>query len=148
MANSRQRTNHSKMIKTTHKMKLYTLMPNNIVPFYKNELEAYKNNLQKEDLQIAWYHLERAHIIGQKYPYEHTFVHWKMLQFGIKTKSFKEVLGQVPRLLVGGVKSFVGHIPAGNTGGANVPPLKSMEIPNDLQKIISMQNINSTSLNI
>jgi len=28
--------------------------------------------------------LERAHIIGQKYPYTHTFVHWKMLQFGFK----------------------------------------------------------------
>jgi hypothetical protein len=47
-----------------------------------------------------------------------------MLQFGIKIKSTNEVIGQIPRLLIGGVKSFVGHIPVGNTGGANVPPLK------------------------
>jgi len=40
-------------------------------------------------------------------------------------------------LLVGGVKSFVGTIPTGNTGGANVPPLKVMEIPNDLKEIIN-----------
>jgi hypothetical protein len=37
---------------------------------------------------------------------------------------------------VGGVKSFVGEIPVGNTGGANVPPLKRMEIPEELKKII------------
>jgi hypothetical protein len=37
---------------------------------------------------------------------------------------------------VGGVKSFIGEIPVGNTGGANVPPLKSMKIPADLKLII------------
>jgi len=118
-------------------MKVNTKMPANLNPFYQKELLAFKDNLQKNNLQIAWYHLERAHIIGQKYPYEHTFVHWKMLQFGIKIKSTKEVFGQIPRLLVGGVKSFVGNIPVGNTGGANVPPLKPMEIPSDIQEIIS-----------
>jgi len=60
-----------------------------------------------------------------------------MLLFGIKIKDTKEVIGQIPRLLVGGVKSFVGKIPVGNTGGANVPPLKVMEIPNDLKQIIN-----------
>ena len=60
-----------------------------------------------------------------------------MLQFGIKIKSTKEVVGQIPRLLVGGVKSFVGYIPVGNTGGANVPPLKTMEMPKDIQEIIN-----------
>ena len=118
-------------------MKVNTKMPDNLKPFYQNELEAFKNNLQQNNLKVAWYHLERAHIIGQKYPYEHTFVHWKMLQFGFKIKSIKEVLGQIPRLLIGGVKSFVGHIPVGNTGGANVPPLKPMQIPTDIQKIMN-----------
>jgi hypothetical protein len=118
-------------------MKLNTIMPDKLKLFYNNELEAFMDNLQQDNLQIAWYHLERAHIIGQKYPYEHTFVHWKMLQFGFKIKSAKEVLGQIPRLIVGGIKSFVGHIPTGNTGGANVPPLKPMEIPKDLQEIIN-----------
>jgi hypothetical protein len=44
-----------------------------------------------------------------------------MLRFGIKIKDRREIIGQIPRLLVGGVKSFVGKIPVGNTGGANVP---------------------------
>ena len=113
-------------------------MPNKLIPFYQKELEIFKDNLQQDNLQNAWCHLERAHIIAQKYPCEHTSVHWKMLQFGIKIKSSKEVIGQIPRLLVGGVKSFVGHIPVGNTGGANVPPLKTMEIPEDIQEILKL----------
>jgi hypothetical protein len=64
-----------------------------------------------------------------------------MLSFGISIKNTKEVLGQIPRLLLGGVKSFVGKIPAGNTGGANVPPLTPMEIPADLQIIISRHGL-------
>jgi hypothetical protein len=60
-----------------------------------------------------------------------------MLLFGIKIKDIKEIIGQIPRLLVGGIKSFVGKIPVGNTGGANVPPLKTMEIPEELKRIIA-----------
>ena len=59
-----------------------------------------------------------------------------MLKFGIRIKNIKEILGQLPRLLVGGIKSFVGKIPTGNTGGANVPPLRKMEIPEDLKNMM------------
>lgn len=121
-------------------MKMNTVMPSNLIPFYKKELEAFKDNLQQDNLKVAWYHLERAHIIGQKYPYQHTFVHWNMLQFGIKIKSTKEIIGQIPRLLIGGVKSFVGQVPVGNTGGANVPPLKPMEIPIDIKEILELNS--------
>ena len=58
-----------------------------------------------------------------------------MLQFGYKIKSTKEIIGQIPRLIVGGVKSFVGKIPVGNTGGANVPALKPMLIEEDILKM-------------
>ena len=81
--------------------------------------------------------MERAHILGQPYPVAHTAVHWKMLKFGIKIKNGKEIIGQIPRLLAGGVKSFVGKIPVGNTGGANVPPLQPMEIPDELLSTIN-----------
>jgi len=60
-----------------------------------------------------------------------------MLKFGFKIKSGREILGQLPRLIFGGMKSFVGTIPVGNTGGANVPPLKSLPIPEDLNKMLS-----------
>lgn len=117
-------------------MSIHTTMPNALKPFYQRELKEFRKALDKGHLQVSWRHLERAHILSQPYPVEHTVVHWKMFQFGIAQKNWKEVLGQVPRLLVGGVKSFVGHIPVGNTGGANVPPLQPMEIPGDLAEII------------
>ena len=117
-------------------MKLYWKMPEILQRHFAHELEMYRVNYQNADLLSAWRHLERAHIIVQPWPGEHTYVHWMMLKFGFKIKSWKEILGQIPRLLVGGVKSFVGKIPVGNTGGANVPPLRPMEIPPDIQELM------------
>ena len=118
-------------------MQFYTTMPKALKPFYRQELLQAKNELDKKHYQQCWRHLERAHILGQPYPVAHTAVHFKMLKFGIKLKNSKEIIGQIPRLLFGGVKSFVGKIPVGNTGRANVPPLKPMEIPEDLATIIN-----------
>ena len=112
-------------------------MPRGLKIHYLQELENYEREVSKADLRAAWRHLERAHIIGQAFFKQHTQVHWLMLRFGIKIKNRKEILGQLPRLLVGGIKSFVGVIPIGNTGGANVPPLQAMEIREDLKKILN-----------
>ena len=117
-------------------------MPLQLKNFYQTELSAYKEAYDKGRFQQAWRHLERAHILGQPYPFQHSEVHWLMFKFGIRMKDGKEILGQIPRLLAGGVKSFVGVIPVGNTGGANVPPLKPLEILNDLQQIIDSCRIN------
>ncbi|UXP32303.1 DUF3703 domain-containing protein [Reichenbachiella agarivorans] len=116
-------------------MKLNTSMPKSLLPFYERELTQYKQSFQNGALHRAWTHLERAHVIGQKYPYAHSYVHWEMLKFGFKIKSVKEILGQIPRLLVGGIKSFVGKVPVGNTGGSNVPPMKSLPISPEIQEI-------------
>ena len=64
-----------------------------------------------------------------------------MLLFGIYIKNYKEIIGQIPRLLVGGVKSFVGYIPVGNTGGANVPPLKPMAIPDEIMDVFKKAGV-------
>lgn len=117
-------------------------MPKKLRPYYRQELDAYQGCLRKGELQKAWAHLERAHILGQPYPCEHTAVHVKMLRFGMHTRNGKEIMGQIPRLLVGGIKSWAGKVPVGNTGGANVSPLKPMPIPNDLQAIIRQANSN------
>ena len=116
-------------------MRFYTAIPKSLEPYYEKELMDYRTEYLNGNLKEAWNHLERAHIIGQKYPYAHSYVHWKMLQFGFKIKSGKEILGQIPRLIFGGVKSFVGKIPVGNPGGANVPPLKPFPIEEELQGI-------------
>ena len=122
-------------------MTFNTSMPSKLQPYFERELRSYYTSLQGNNLQQAWRHLETAHVIGQAYPLQHTYVHWKMLQFGIKIKSPKEVVGQVPRLLIGGVKSFVGKIPAGNTGGANIPPLRTLAIEQDIIEIFEKAGV-------
>ena len=124
-------------------MKFYTRLPQSLKPYYNKELQNYAEAYAIGHLQIAWQHLERAHIIGQRYPFAHSYVHWKMLQFGLKIKSAKEVFGQIPRLVFGGVKSFVGKVPVGNPGGANVPPLKPFPIAEDLQQLFKNAGIAS-----
>lgn len=125
-------------------MKLYTSLPNQLKKPYSLELEKYRTEFSKGNLKNSWNHLERAHIIGQRYPYAHSFVHWKMLQFGFKIKNRKEILGQIPRLIFGGVKSFVGTVPIGNPGGANVPPLKPFPIEQELQEVFTKAGISLT----
>lgn len=122
-------------------MQVNTVMPQTLRPFFEAELKAYLVCLHSGNLLEAWHHLERAHVIGQSYPYAHSLVHWKMLLFGIRIKSAREIVGQIPRLLVGGVKSFVGKIPAGNTGGANVPPLKPLPIDPEVLAIFTKAGI-------
>ena len=117
-------------------MKTRIFMPAGLRPYYKNELRQAAESLAQGRWQVSWRHLERAHVLGQPYPVDHTYVHWRMLRFGLRIKDRKEVIGQIPRLLVGGLKSFIGVIPVGNTGGANVPALRPMEIPADLKAII------------
>jgi hypothetical protein len=116
-------------------MRIYLFMPSSLRPFYERELNNYKEQLSQGSLKKAWNHLERAHILGQRYPFTHNYVHWKMLEFGIRIKNLKEIVGQIPRLIFGGVKSFVGTVPIGNPGGANVPPMKSFPIEEDLKAI-------------
>lgn len=123
-------------------MKLNTLIPKTLKPYFEIEMDNYSTEYSNGDLKRAWSHLERAHIIGQKYPFAHTYIHWKMLVFGFRIKSGKEIIGQIPRLIFGGVKSFVGIIPIGNSGGSGVPPLKPFPIEKELQDIFSKAGIN------
>lgn len=117
-------------------MKIHVFIPRGLKKEVVNEYELSKHAERSKDFHKAWRHLERAHILGQAWPMEHTRTHWRMLLFAFRRKNLKEIVGQFPRLLVGGIKSFLGEIPVGNTGGADVPPLKPMEIPNDLKSII------------
>lgn len=111
-------------------------MPANVRPHYLAELAHSAWAREQGDLHSEWRHLERAHILGQRWPLEHNAVHWRMLVFGLRTKNTREVIGQLPRLVFGGVKSFVGTVPLGNTGGANVPALKPLPLPAELAAVL------------
>lgn len=123
-------------------MTFNTFMPPGLKPYFDGELQSYRQRLKSGHWTNAWSHLERAHVMGQRYPFAHSYVHWEMLKFGIRIKSFREITGQIPRLLLGGVKSFVGKVPVGNPGGAKVSPLKTFPIDDDIQEIFRRAGVN------
>lgn len=82
----------------------------------------------------AFSHLERAHVLGQSITASHIRVHWEMLRWGLRHRKPREVSGQLLRIAGAATKTALGWVPRGNTGGANVSPLRPMPIPTDLQQ--------------
>lgn len=99
------------------------------------EAAAAKQALIAGDLDEAFRHLERAHVLGQPWAGAHSWTHWMMLRIGWRRRDWREVRGQILRLAAGGVLSRLGRLPAGNTGGANVPPEKPLPLPPDLAEL-------------
>ena len=82
-------------------------------------------------------HLERAHVLGQASTREHVRVHWRMLLLGAGAIAMRaKFFGQVFRIVGAATKTFIGLVPAGNTGGANVSPVRPMPIDPELAAII------------
>jgi hypothetical protein len=57
-----------------------------------------------------------------------------MLRIGWRRRDTREVLGQCLRLAAGGLLSWAGRLPVGNTGGADVPATRPMPVPEDLRR--------------
>lgn len=87
------------------------------------------------DLDGAFHHLERAHVLGQPWAVPHTKAHWLMLKIGVRRRDMKEVFGQIIRLTGGGLLSILGRLPEGNTGGANVSAEQPMPLSPDLKAL-------------
>jgi len=101
---------------------------------YNREMRAATEAYGDENLDKAFFHLERAHILGQSFTLPHARAHWRMLKVGWKRRDFTEIAGQVVRIL--GALSFSRiWVPVGNTGGAHVPPFRSMPIPEEFQPL-------------
>ncbi len=103
---------------------------------FNNEMILAKTSYEKADYTTAFYHLERAHILGQSYIIAHTYSHWWMCKIGFKTHNAKEIIGQFARMAASIVFSRI-WVPLGNTGGTNVSPFKTMPIPDDLKRFLS-----------
>ncbi|WP_137820177.1 DUF3703 domain-containing protein [Pseudomonas sp. 2FG] len=88
-----------------------------------------------QDHQKAFRWLERAHILTQRMPLLHARSHWLMLQLGWRTRDFRELAGQIPRILAALLFSRI-WVPIGNTGRARVSALAPMPIPADLQQLL------------
>jgi hypothetical protein len=87
----------------------------------------------------AFRRFERAHVLGQRFVIPHTRTHVWMLRIGWKTRSVREILGQLIRIPGGIVGSALGLVPVGNTGGSNVPAMKRLSIPDDLKQYLDAE---------
>lgn len=112
------------------------LMPPRLREHFERELRQSMEAEARGELDAAWTCLERAHILSQAHTGPHIRVHWKMFAFAWRTDDWRELLGQVPRLLLAGPGSLLGRAPLGNTGGANVGIFTPMPIPDDLQAML------------
>ena len=102
------------------------------IEFY-NQLKLGKKALKKRDYQASFYHLENAHILGQKHLFRHTLSHYWMFIYAIKTKNLKEVIGQIFRIIASILFTLI-WVPLGNTGGSNISPIKPIPIRKELKK--------------
>ena len=99
---------------------------------FHEELAFGKQAFDNKDFSDAFYHFERAHILGQPHYLRHLRSHYWMFRVGLKETDFREVFGQIIRM-IGSIGSLFGKYPVGNTGGTNVSPFKTMPIPEDLK---------------
>ena len=91
------------------------------------------------DLDTAFRHLERAHILSQRLTGMHVRTHLSMLALGWRRRDAREVLGQLSRTLAAACFSRI-WVPLGNSGGANVGAFKPMTVPRDLEVILLDQS--------
>lgn len=104
-----------------------------IKPHWDLEVAAAARAESDGDPQLAFRRLERAHILGQNSTWLHTQTHILMMRWGLRQPSSREVAGQLFRIFGAATKTAFGLVPAGNTGGANVSPFRTLPIPADLQ---------------
>ena len=100
------------------------------------ELDAARRLEDWGNVDGAFRHLERAHILGQSITALHVRVHREMLRWALRNRRPREVLGQLTRMAGAATKTAAGWVPRGNTGGADVSPFRPMHIPADLQQQI------------
>ncbi|HLT31433.1 MAG TPA: DUF3703 domain-containing protein [Myxococcaceae bacterium] len=93
---------------------------------------------------LAWGALERAHVLSQAYALPHLRVHARMFRIAWRRRAVREVLGQVPRLILAVPGSLLGRAPRGNTGGANVGLFTPMPIAAELEAILARDRAATT----
>jgi hypothetical protein len=117
-------------------MNLSSRFARRIRPCVKAELDAATACEARGEPVSAFGHLERAHILGQRSTAEHVRVHWAMFRWALRQHVPQEALGQSWRLLGAALKTWLGWVPIGNTGGASVNGFRRMPIPVDLKRLI------------
>ena len=103
---------------------------------FDREIALGKEYMSGGDLDRAFGHLERAHVLGQRYVGPHVKAHWLMLKLELGRGRIGAVFGQLARIVLGALGSAIGVVPTGNTGGTDISMFKRLPIAPDLQREI------------
>lgn len=104
--------------------------------FYQAELTSARQATAEGNFTQAFAHLERAHILSQRFALAHVATHLRMLKLGWRTRDAREVRGQLTRAIAALFFSRI-CVPVGNTGRANVSALAPMPLPEDLARVLT-----------
>lgn len=102
----------------------------------QSELDAAAAHEARGEPITAFTHLERAHVLGQASTIEHVRVHWAMLHWALRQGLPGDAFGQAWRIAAAALKTWLGWLPVGNTGGSQVSGFRPMPVPPDLQRLI------------
>ena len=91
--------------------------------------------LERNNLGAAYAWLERAHILSQRMPLRHAESHWLMLRAGWQARDWREVVGQLPRILAALLFSRI-WVPLGNSGRARVSAFQPMPLSDELKRLL------------
>ncbi len=102
----------------------------------KSEINRAKALMKAGRPGEAMPHLERAHVLGQRFTGPHAAVHWLMFRVAVAERRPGAALGQLVRIALGLFGNAIGVLPVGNTGGSDVNMFRKMPIPADLAAIM------------
>lgn len=111
-----------------------TAMPPQVRTAFHAELDRARN---AASLDERWTALERAHILSQQWVLPHLRSHGLMLMLALRCRDGREIVGQVYRLLGGGVVTALGRAPIGNDGRAATPSMRPAPLPDDLAALLA-----------
>jgi hypothetical protein len=117
-------------------------MEKNAATAYALEIASALAARKRREFARSFFHLERAHILGQRRTFKHVYAHWLMLSLGFRQGDLREVLGQLPRMLAALLSSRI-WVPLGNTGRARVNAFRRMPVPDDLRSLVSPHDVAS-----
>ncbi len=113
-----------------------------IAPYVEQELHLAAQARENNQPLIEFQYLENAHVLGQGSTYHHVKVHVLMLLWGVRQRSFRELWGQLFRIIGAATKTAVGLVPSGNTGGSNISPFATLPLkPEHAAAIISAKQL-------
>jgi hypothetical protein len=103
---------------------------------FEREMAAAREFRSAGDLAGALAHLQRAHVLGQRFVVAHVRVHAAMFAVAWAQKDVAAARGQLARMVLGALGSAIGRVPIGNTGGSDISMFKELPIDPELAELM------------